>query len=344
MRHIGELGRPTTDRPVTTMTDTIDPKAAFVIFWSWQSDSPNATNRNFVEKCLQAAAKSLSKETPVVITIDRDTRGVGGTPAIVDTVLRKILAADIFVWDATFVSLHPKPSPNPNVLFELGYAFAVLGEGRIIGVANTAGIPDNAPLPFDLNHRRWPIRYSLDPSSSDTSQVKESLTKDLIGAIGAALREPKGDVLRHDVDLQVALRLWKMVNSAWLQNWRDSQLNSPQYERETNVIRLQEYLFASEAPEARFRHVHLGQLHDALTGAIQNYLSTNARQRVPDRQSRDRQVISVKATDKWRDDYDDVYDRQVKALEDAAQRVWAAWEAYVDVLREYFPDVMDSST
>jgi hypothetical protein len=46
--------------------------------------------------------------------------------------------------------------PNPNILIELGYAVAKKGWERIICVMNQQyGGPSK--LPFDLQHRRWPI-------------------------------------------------------------------------------------------------------------------------------------------------------------------------------------------
>ncbi|KPA17343.1 hypothetical protein MHK_002434 [Candidatus Magnetomorum sp. HK-1] len=90
---------------------------------------------------------------------------MGGTPQIAEAILAKIQSSDIFVWDATLVYSQPRPSPNPNVLIELGYALAVMGEGRLIGVMNTANKLGGEALPFDLKHRRWPISYLLAESS-----------------------------------------------------------------------------------------------------------------------------------------------------------------------------------
>src|SRR5689334_724854 len=111
------------------------PQAAekIVIFYSWQTDSPSTENRSFIEDCLERASKQLKNTRARVIHVDRDTKGVGGTPHIVDTIFAKIRACDLFVWDATLVYKQPRPAPNPNVLIELGYALAVLGDSRIIG-------------------------------------------------------------------------------------------------------------------------------------------------------------------------------------------------------------------
>jgi hypothetical protein len=54
------------------------------------------------------------------LTVDRDTKGVPGSPPIVDTIFRKIDGTAIFVPDLTFVGKRAdgRPTPNPNVLIE----------------------------------------------------------------------------------------------------------------------------------------------------------------------------------------------------------------------------------
>src|SRR6266446_2290788 len=59
------------------------------VFYSWQSDLPNATNRGFIEKALEEAAKSIRAEGSISVdpVIDRDTAGVPGSPDIASTIL-----------------------------------------------------------------------------------------------------------------------------------------------------------------------------------------------------------------------------------------------------------------
>src|SRR5437016_4475569 len=97
-----------------------------VVFYSWQSDLPNATNRTFIQKALEKAAASIAADESIEIepVVDRDTQGVPGAPDIASTIFAKITAADIFVADVS-ITTRPKtgrPTPNPNVLIELGYA------------------------------------------------------------------------------------------------------------------------------------------------------------------------------------------------------------------------------
>ena len=335
-----------------------------VVFWSWQSDSGSDTNRNFIESCLQKACKVVGRENAILLTVDRDTRGVGGTPDIADTILTKIRSADVFVWDATLVTLAPKPSPNPNVLFELGYAFAVLGDRRLIGVMNEFGVPRSAELPFDLKHRRWPIRYSLQSSRaerdwwnsvitwftnrgrhpvSDRSAVQIALVRELASAIKAALAEPRGGALRADVDLHAAIALWMRLDSERVHDWYDYQRSHPQYETRESLDMFDAYLRLAARSECKFREEKLADLHERFIQAIESYLTASARERVRDGNPGE-YVISVKASERFEPDYDAKYQRQIRQLEAAADAVKATWTEYLDELRSRYPEVSSAST
>jgi hypothetical protein len=71
-----------------------------------------------------------------------DTKGEAGMCDIPNTILKKIRACDIFLADLTRVyPTEAKPdnlAPNPNVVFELGYAARHLRFGAPIGVINEA--------------------------------------------------------------------------------------------------------------------------------------------------------------------------------------------------------------
>ncbi len=71
------------------------------IFYSWQSDRPNRTNRGFIEKALAAAAARL-KDLPRVYSVDRDTLGIAGAPEIHHTIFEKINSAAAVVADVTY--------------------------------------------------------------------------------------------------------------------------------------------------------------------------------------------------------------------------------------------------
>src|SRR5438128_920039 len=107
---------------------------AHVIFYSWQADLPNNTNRGFLQTALEEAAKSLAEDLKVEPVIERDTQNVPGSPDIAKTIFKKIAKSDVFVADITLINpaSAERRTPNPNVLLELGYALHSLGDDRII--------------------------------------------------------------------------------------------------------------------------------------------------------------------------------------------------------------------
>jgi hypothetical protein len=156
------------------------------IFYSWQSDLPNATNRGFIEKALENAAKSIRNDDSIKVepVIDRDTKDVPGAPDIAHTIFDKIEQAQVFVCDVSIINQNPvsRPTPNPNVLIELGYAIKALGWQKIILVMNTAfGKPEE--LPFDLRMRRA-IAYHMPKEAEERTTERKKLEV----AFTAALR------------------------------------------------------------------------------------------------------------------------------------------------------------
>jgi len=160
-----------------------------VVFYSWQSDLPNPTNRGFIQAALEKAAKAIANDSSNddVPIIDRDTKDVPGAPHIAKTILAKVAAADVFVADVSITQGggEHRPTPNPNVLIELGYALSSLGDARIVLLMNDAyGAPED--LPFDLSHHRV-TRYNMPEGVTDRSAERLSLQIRLEGAIRAAL-------------------------------------------------------------------------------------------------------------------------------------------------------------
>ena len=131
--------------------------ASHTIFYSWQSDSPNSTNRGFIQDCLERAIKEIQEDDELTLDpcLDRDTSGVPGSPEIASTIFEKIRNADVFVGDVSFINqgTTARKCPNPNVLVELGYAAGHLNWDKIICVFNKATGNINE-LPFDLRPRR----------------------------------------------------------------------------------------------------------------------------------------------------------------------------------------------
>lgn len=111
--------------------------------------------------------------------VDRDTQKVPGSPDIGQTIFAKIDNSAAFVCDVSLINSGAKnpddsssrPTPNPNVLVELGYAARSLGWERIILVFNTdRGAIES--LPFDLRPKRT-LTYSTvgDGTKADKRRV-----------------------------------------------------------------------------------------------------------------------------------------------------------------------------
>lgn len=159
-----------------------------IVFYSWQSDLPNACNRGFIQGALENAAAAIKADDTVEIepVVDRDTQGVPGAPDIASTIFAKITAADVFVADVSIIGRGDKRStPNPNVLVELGYAFKALGPERVILVFNRA-FGKIEELPFDLKMRRV-LAYDMLAESKERAPERKILENQLDDAIRAAL-------------------------------------------------------------------------------------------------------------------------------------------------------------
>jgi hypothetical protein len=157
----------------------------FKVFYSWQSDSTSTFNRNFIENNLNKAIKKLNTDSDIQLTLDKDTLNEAGSPDIINTILRKIDEATVFVADVTAIckTNEDKFLSNPNVMFELGYAFSTLSDERVILICNTA-ICDTKFLPFDLGLKRMICyNYSENTSDEDKKALTEDFVKRLIEAI-----------------------------------------------------------------------------------------------------------------------------------------------------------------
>lgn len=158
------------------------------VFYSWQSDSNSTYNRNFIEKALENAIKEVDNKISggPLIALDKDTRDIPGSPDITPTILQKIDRSVCFVADVTpITTVDGKRIPNPNVMFELGYALSTLGYERVIIVCNTIHC-DPKELPFDLGLKRvMSYKYDKTTSLEDKQKCKEKLVEDLTRALMA---------------------------------------------------------------------------------------------------------------------------------------------------------------
>ncbi|WP_338661313.1 hypothetical protein VQH23_13805 [Pararoseomonas sp. SCSIO 73927] len=189
------------------------------IFWSWQSDTHQPCGRYFVRNVLAELARDLNgldgaedaerpdadaldeevgEQGPPLegdrVEVDHDTQGVGGSPPIAETILRKIREAAVFVADVTPICTTPsgKRVPNPNVMVELGYAMNVLTHERIVLVMNQAEGAALKYLPFDLRHWRAPVSYKLRKDATEetireaAAALKPQLRERIVPGLGLA--------------------------------------------------------------------------------------------------------------------------------------------------------------
>lgn len=177
------------------------------VFYSWQSDLPNAANRGLIENAIAAATKQAAAELDIAVRPDQGTEGVTGSPNISATLFEKIKTARVFVADVTPINvgkaalkrrpsgrrsfalwewLHqPSPgrmTPNPNVMIELGYAAHSIGWERIILVLNRAYGATAEDLPFDIRGNRC-VAYDSHPKDGQRAPIRRGLVDDLRPAL-----------------------------------------------------------------------------------------------------------------------------------------------------------------
>ena len=89
------------------------------VFYSWQADSPNSTNRGFIEDCLKKAIGNLNKNdlVKVIPRIEKDTQGKSGSPDIAETILQKIDECSIFVADISIVNTPKSLTEKISIVF-----------------------------------------------------------------------------------------------------------------------------------------------------------------------------------------------------------------------------------
>jgi len=138
----------------------------YSVFFSWQSDLPNNINRTPIQNAIKRALRELNTNANngMHFTYEESTSGEVGAPDIAQTIIEKISKSDIFICDISIINRNSKfrKTPNPNVLFELGFAFNLLGWDKIICIFNTES-GNVEQLPFDINHNRLLCYSSKNP-------------------------------------------------------------------------------------------------------------------------------------------------------------------------------------
>lgn len=187
------------------------------IFYSWQSDLPNNTNRGFIKNSIESSIKELKKLKPISINIvlDQATREETGSPDITESIFSKISNSSVFIADLSIVNSvneDIRKTPNPNVLIELGYAARTLGWEKIICIFNT-DYGDFSDLPFDLRNRRI-MTYSF--KNKEKSVVKKEISKQIKDSIiemkaKGILTDKLLDFLKKEIDQEILALLSHLV-------------------------------------------------------------------------------------------------------------------------------------
>ena len=172
------------------------------IFFSWQSDLPRKTHKNFIEMCIKTAVEELGKDEEVNIYMDydRDTKDMVGSPDISSTIFEKIEKSVLFICDISIINSEydGRKTPNPNVLIELGFAVKCLGWDKVICIFdnNSGKIED---LPFDLRQKRVMTYDSKDNIEKKhiISALRENI-KSLF--VSGKLFNPLNDYMKARID------------------------------------------------------------------------------------------------------------------------------------------------
>jgi Predicted nucleotide-binding protein containing TIR-like domain len=196
------------------------------IFYSWQSDLPKKTNANLIRKAIRSSSsnvESIFENNDVCVVHEEATRDTPGSPNIPLTILKKIEKSDIFICDITTINKDSikRKMPNPNVVFELGYAVSILGWNRVIMLFNLHYGTFPNDLPFDFGeHRVSKYNFSLESKQSDDIPLQKTLSE-AIELIVKTNPEKKVDLLRCSPEQKMRSRDVENIN------WIMSQIHIP---------------------------------------------------------------------------------------------------------------------
>lgn len=168
----------------------------YVIFFSWQSDTESKYNRSYIKGLLN----DFASRSDCSIEIKESVGDSAGSPNIVDKVISEIEKCNIFVCDVTpITTFNNKKLPNPNVLFELGYAMCHLGWERIICIANESygAITD---MPFDIRQNRI-SKYKYSENDKIKLELDEFISKILNEYEEIEKRFNSNQIKDHDIKI-----------------------------------------------------------------------------------------------------------------------------------------------
>ena len=234
----------------------------FRIFYSWQSTVEQNDNRFYIRNKIQHFISHSSYN----LMLDEATRDTAGSPDIVSSIMGKIGVADIFICDLSIVKKDETDKsgmPNPNVMFELGVAVALLGWERIICVVNTYfGSIDL--LPFDVNHHRC-LPYEKNGTEIKKLDFSEPISVIISKYDEIITRFCQNDHIEHDKKIFETLMIPYSENE--LINSLDDCKTSRTYNN--YYWKLWEYfMFFHRAPKNRFIFEELNEAYKTFAIAI----------------------------------------------------------------------------
>lgn len=187
---------------------------AKTFFFSWQSDIPSGCNKRLIEEAVQLVIDERKAEQwHLEERLDEATTDVNGAVDIVAAITKKIDLCSVFIADVTLINPGvevKRRSPNPNVLFELGYAVSVVGWENIILVFNEAygKIKD---VPFDIQGQRI-FKYKL-MSGTEKEGERLGLAQQLQKALAVMLEnQPLTETIKTAIKLEVDYELMDLGN------------------------------------------------------------------------------------------------------------------------------------
>jgi len=160
------------------------------VFYSWQSNLPNSTNKEFIKNVIATSLTDIESDDAYLMIPfpDRGKPGSTALKGLTTSIFTKINNSRVFICDVSMIN---KPGvcglavPNPNVALELGYAASKFGWNNIIVLMNEAygGVET---LPFDLSASQF-ISYSLSESAAAQTDERQAVALKLKGELIEAL-------------------------------------------------------------------------------------------------------------------------------------------------------------
>jgi hypothetical protein len=191
----------------------------YKIFYSYQSDIDKKLNQVFIRTAIDNAIANITQYD--IEPLVEGFSNASGNPPLAKTMFDESRNSDIFIADVTFTMAKQwhnpimigedeesisiqipkgnlKPSPNPNVLLETGYSWALKDYDRTILIMNDAfGHPKD--LPVDMDGLRWPITYKL---SHERAAIAKKYDKELNG-LSIALQGAITAAIKSNINYQL---------------------------------------------------------------------------------------------------------------------------------------------